>query len=154
MPSPAAAPLARRLMLLAARLQRWTAAATEQEPGSLTERQAQLLRSVGDTPRISDVVAALHTTPSVVTGLLDRLERQGLVRRVPSHQDRRAVLVELTAAGRVRRDQGTEAQVAALAAAFASLSDDDLAVVVDCLALLERLVAPSAAVHPEVPGHT
>jgi len=38
--------------------------------------------------------------PGAMTRMIDRLEQKGLVRRVPSAEDRRAANVELTAAGR------------------------------------------------------
>jgi len=41
----------------------------------------------------------LLVTRATVTGLLDSLEKQGLVRRAPHPEDRRMLLVELTPAG-------------------------------------------------------
>ena len=38
--------------------------------------------------------------PGAMTRMIDRLEQKGLVRRVPSAEDRRAANVELTAAGK------------------------------------------------------
>ena len=43
-----------------------------------------------------------------VTNVIDRLEAQGLVRRVPHASDRRAVLAELTHDGRVLAKEATE----------------------------------------------
>jgi DNA-binding MarR family transcriptional regulator len=43
-----------------------------------------------------------------VTNVIDRLEAQGLVRRVPHASDRRAVLAELTDTGRVVAKEATE----------------------------------------------
>lgn len=43
-----------------------------------------------------------------VTNVIDRLEAQGLVRRVPHASDRRAVLAELTHDGRVVAEEATE----------------------------------------------
>ena len=42
----------------------------------------------------------LATTPRNVTGLVDHLERQGLVERVPDSEDRRSVRARLTEKGR------------------------------------------------------
>jgi DNA-binding MarR family transcriptional regulator len=42
---------------------------------------------------------------ATMTSTLDRLERQGLVRRVPNPEDRRSVLVEVTEAGRALCDR-------------------------------------------------
>jgi DNA-binding MarR family transcriptional regulator len=43
-----------------------------------------------------------------VTNVIDRLEAQGLVRRVPHASDRRAVLAELTGEGRQVAEEATE----------------------------------------------
>jgi len=45
------------------------------------------------------IAERLGLTSGSVTALLDRLERRGLVRRLPDPQDRRGVLVEATAQG-------------------------------------------------------
>jgi DNA-binding MarR family transcriptional regulator len=50
----------------------------------------------------------LQVHPTSVTSAVDRLERQGLVRRVPHATDRRTKLAELTEAGRIRVLQATE----------------------------------------------
>ncbi len=42
----------------------------------------------------------LLVTRGTVTGLLDTLQRQGLVRRIPHPDDRRMLLIELTDTGR------------------------------------------------------
>jgi len=42
----------------------------------------------------------LHVSPRNVTGLVDHLERDGLVARVAEPADRRSVLARLTAEGR------------------------------------------------------
>ncbi|MGH9134507.1 MAG: MarR family winged helix-turn-helix transcriptional regulator [Ilumatobacteraceae bacterium] len=51
----------------------------------------------------------LQVHPASVTNAVDRLERDGLVRRRPNPEDRRGVLVELTADGRSRADAATTA---------------------------------------------
>ena len=50
--------------------------------------------------RISYLSAALHASAPTVTGILDRMEKAGYVRREHDMNDRRAVNVKLTAAGR------------------------------------------------------
>ena len=46
------------------------------------------------------LAAALIVTSSTVTGLLDSLEKRGLVRRTPHPSDRRMLRIEITGAGR------------------------------------------------------
>ncbi|WP_157735002.1 MarR family winged helix-turn-helix transcriptional regulator [Pseudofrankia inefficax] len=50
---------------------------------------------------ISELGAAAGTRPTTLTSLLDRLERRGHVTRGPRPGDRRVVVVELTASGRL-----------------------------------------------------
>jgi len=56
----------------------------------------------GGACALGDLAGSLDTTPRNVTGLVDHLERDGLVERVPDPDDRRSVRASLTAAGRER----------------------------------------------------
>jgi DNA-binding MarR family transcriptional regulator len=51
-------------------------------------------------PRLADISRFLMQEPQSLTTLIQRLERRGWIRREPSERDRRAVLLELTEAGR------------------------------------------------------
>jgi DNA-binding MarR family transcriptional regulator len=55
----------------------------------------------GPTP-LGELADDLETTPRNITGLVDHLERDGLVERVPDPDDRRSVRANLTAAGKER----------------------------------------------------
>jgi DNA-binding MarR family transcriptional regulator len=67
----------------------------------LTSQQGQLLCVLMTQPYgMSELGALLGLAKSSLTGLVDRTERNGLVRRVPDHQDSRAVQVALTPRGR------------------------------------------------------
>jgi DNA-binding MarR family transcriptional regulator len=55
----------------------------------------------GDTP-LGDLAADLDSTPRNITGLVDHLERDGLVERVPDPDDRRSVRARLTETGKAR----------------------------------------------------
>ncbi|HEX7262536.1 MAG TPA: MarR family transcriptional regulator [Candidatus Dormibacteraeota bacterium] len=57
----------------------------------------------GDTP-LGDLANDLGSSPRNITGLVDHLERDGLVERVPDPEDRRSVRARLTEAGRVQID--------------------------------------------------
>ena len=63
--------------------------------------------------------------PTSVTNIVDRLERQGFVRRRPHERDRRTTLVEITVAGRALVEQATDAVVAS-SFGLESLTDDQL----------------------------
>jgi len=57
------------------------------------------LMRCGDTP-LGELAEALDSTPRNITGLVDHLERDGLVERVPDPADRRSVRARLTEKGR------------------------------------------------------
>ena len=105
----------------------------------LTQQQGQLLcvlmaRSYG----MSELGAVLGLAKSSLTGLVDRTERNGLVRRAPDPQDSRAVRVALTRQGATLADAfytGTCRRVEELTSGFAPAERDALA------DLLGRIVA-------------
>ncbi len=67
----------------------------------LSVAQTRLLGVLRDRePTMNELGRLLGLDKSSVTGLVDRAERRGLVTRVPSATDRRAVLVSLTDNGR------------------------------------------------------
>jgi len=80
--------------------------------------QTRLLGVLRDRkPTMNELARFLGLDKSSVTGLVDRAERRGLVARVPSTTDRRAVLVSLTDDGRSLVSQAAahfEADVSAL----------------------------------------
>jgi DNA-binding MarR family transcriptional regulator len=51
----------------------------------------------------------LQVHPTSMTNVIDRLEKQGLVRRLPHPEDRRATLAEITAGGRRLVEKATAA---------------------------------------------
>ncbi|HEX5617102.1 MAG TPA: MarR family transcriptional regulator [Solirubrobacteraceae bacterium] len=81
----------------------------------LSAAETNLLACFAGRPAraVRELVAASGQRPSTLTGVLDRLERRGLVERGPHPDDRRSVLVALTAAGQAAADR--------VAAAFAKL---------------------------------
>lgn len=68
----------------------------------LTASEINALANLADgrSRTVSELGAAAGTRPTTLTSVLDRLERRGLVRRKGAPADRRAVLIELTPAGR------------------------------------------------------
>jgi DNA-binding MarR family transcriptional regulator len=72
--------------------------------------QARLLGILRDRqPTITELAGFLRLDKSSVTGLVDRAEEHGLVRRSPSAVDGRSVLVSITAAGQHVVEQATSA---------------------------------------------
>jgi DNA-binding MarR family transcriptional regulator len=70
---------------------------------------------------MNELARFLGLDKSSVTGLVDRAERRGLVTRVPSTTDRRAVLVSLTDEGRSFVSQAAAAFEADVSAQLARL---------------------------------
>lgn len=68
----------------------------------VTGPQRLVVRIVGRFPGIppGQIAALLHVHPSTLTGVLKRLERQGLVRRRPDPRDRRRAFLGITEKGR------------------------------------------------------
>ncbi|WP_338026317.1 MULTISPECIES: MarR family transcriptional regulator [Cohnella] len=74
----------------------------------LTAGQLQVLEllQAHEPMKPSELLPHLETTPAAVTTLLDRMERNGLVRRVRDEQDRRIVWVSMTEVGRDEVERG------------------------------------------------
>lgn len=79
--------------------------------------------------------ARLQVHPTSVTNAVDRLEQQGLLRRVPHPTDRRTTLAEITDEGRALAAQATGAVNEEVFAA-PGLEVDDVAALIDILARL------------------
>ena len=70
----------------------------------LAPQQAGALKALAEPVPMGSLAEALHCDSSNVTGIVDRLEQRGLVRREPAPGDRRVKLLVLTDEGeRVRR---------------------------------------------------
>jgi DNA-binding MarR family transcriptional regulator len=63
----------------------------------------------GEALSLSECASKMTCVRSNITQLMDRLEAEGLVRRVDHPNDRRGVLAELTALGRERQAAGARA---------------------------------------------
>ncbi|MBQ1543844.1 MarR family transcriptional regulator [Caulobacter sp. CCUG 60055] len=124
----------RRLYFLLAsgqrRVQRWVEAEMARD-GGLTAAQSGVLFVLAgsDGALIGEAAEAVDIAPSAMTGLVDRMERAGLVERRPDAADGRAQRLWLTDRGRealARTRAGVEALNRRLAEDF---SEADLAVV-------------------------
>ena len=73
----------------------------------------------------SDIAEAVGVSRATITGLLDGLERDGLVRRVDHVEDRRRITITLTANGRRFLDGMLPDHFRRLAQSMANLSEND-----------------------------
>lgn len=74
----------------------------------------------------------LQLHPTSITNIVDRLEADGLARRLPHPSDRRTTLVQLTDSGRERLTAATEA-VTTADFGFVGLENDDLVLLSELL---------------------
>jgi DNA-binding MarR family transcriptional regulator len=87
----------------------------------------RILRGARPQPvKISDISERMVTRDPDVTRLVDRLIKQGLVRRDRDENDRRVVLVEITAAGLALLVRLDEPVLESTAAAMAGLKPQQL----------------------------
>lgn len=107
---------------------------------NLSPAQCHLLHLVeADQPiPMGRIAEALACDASNVTGLVDRLESRGLIRRQPSSEDRRVKILELTPAGARLRASVLE-RMTEPPEIFERLSSDEQRALVK---ILKRLVGP------------
>jgi len=86
---------------------------------------------------MNEIGQRLVVTRSNVTGLVDRLERQGLVTRT-AHRDRRATLVRLTAEGSRAIEQTVPEHARMQATLTQCLSDEEKEILIRLLGKLRR----------------
>ena len=98
------------------------------------------LRVAGPPHRLSPtrLGRGLMLSSAGVTSRIDRLERRGLVRRLPDPDDRRGVIVELTDEGEKLVDQAVTAMAESDRQLLARLDPDEVA---QLEALLRKLLA-------------
>jgi DNA-binding MarR family transcriptional regulator len=83
---------------------------------------------------LGELSQRMMVTNGNITGLVDRLEEQGLVKRRPSAKDRRVQYVGLTAAGRKAFRTMAHANADWVGEIFAELSGDDIERLMQALA--------------------
>ena len=94
----------------------------------LSMGQFAVLRTLGPTGRgtTKDLAQAMGVTTGTISGLVDKLEAEGLVQRERSKEDRRVVYLEVTKKGRSVMEEMRQAVIRDAAAAFEDWSATDL----------------------------
>jgi DNA-binding MarR family transcriptional regulator len=124
------AEIVRLVFELTERLQhRYEAVAGEH---GLTRQQASLLGLLEEPRPMSGLAATLQRDASNITGLVDRLQRQGLVRREQHASDRRVTMIVATQEGRQLHAR-FEAALYGEGLPFESLTTDERATLLDLL---------------------
>lgn len=108
---------------------------------------AQLDAAATEAPRgltMSELSRRLMVTNGNLTGLVDRLVREGLVTRLVSPPDRRAQMISLTVAGKRALDDMTPAHSEWISDMFDGLSDTERRQLHRLLGKLKRSVQAAA----------
>jgi DNA-binding MarR family transcriptional regulator len=92
----------------------------------LVDKGPMLMRKVSDE---------LLVTPANITGIVDRLEEKGLVRRTPGKGDRRATIIEITSKGKALYERVAIKKADMLQVALRMFTKDEL---MDLHGLLEK----------------
>ncbi len=144
------AELAAEIRLLVGRLARRL---RQEATAGLTPSQLSALASVErlGPVQLGDLARVESVAPPTLTRAVARLEEQGMLRRHADPDDGRAVLVEVTPAGRRALHDLRQARVAFLAERLATVSDDDRRVVAHAVRLLGDLLSPPEEL-PTGPG--
>jgi DNA-binding MarR family transcriptional regulator len=136
--------LARSMLKIVPRMNRWaeSRALDSDAGGDLSLRQLSALAVIeNETTTLGDVARRLMVTPAVVTGLIDRLERRGFVRRVGGGSDRRRVHLALTEEGRAASDYVEDHLVREIAQRLETLSKEEIDQLNRGLSTLARITA-------------
>ena len=104
----------------------------------LTPPQFDIIATLGNTQGMTPKHLGERTliTKGTLTGVVDRLEHKGLVRRIASQSDGRSQIVQLSAAGQSLFERIFPAHIKHLESAFARLTEADL---LDTTARLQAL---------------
>jgi DNA-binding MarR family transcriptional regulator len=114
----------------------------ETEQFGVTSRQVTLLWLVRQSPGLSlrELAAEEGISPPALSGYVDRLERQGLLERVRSAEDRRRVGLVVTPAGARLLRRVRERRTAWLAERLAGLEPGELDAIAATVEPLRRLL--------------
>lgn len=110
--------------------------------GELTQSHIRALFMIDKSGEATagDLAKAAELSPASVTAMLDHLERDGVVSRRRSEQDRRVVVVTLTDSGRALLNEKRAGFRRRSAAALADVSDRDLAAAADVMHRMASLL--------------
>jgi DNA-binding MarR family transcriptional regulator len=128
-------------------IHRITAGGADRPTLELNVRHRLVLQALGlEGPRsMAAIGQQLGLTPSTMTGLVDRLEEQGLVRRERHSRDRRATVLRLTRKGESAFRREVDFYRALLDGMLEATDDDAKPLILDAVAHLGRARRAAAA---------
>jgi DNA-binding MarR family transcriptional regulator len=88
--------------------------------------------------RMGDLAAKLHVAPRTVTDLVDGLERDGFLHRVPDPKDRRASILELSDLAKKDFDRISAMRKAFVEEIFTPLNNDEKETLISLLSKLRE----------------
>ena len=114
-----------------------------QQPAPLTPAQYHLLLALSHEPGlgVGEMAAAAGCTSPTATRILDGLERDGVVARQPSTEDRRRTIVSLTAKGKRQLGQQRRKHDLKKQRLYAQLSPDERRRTEDLLHRLAKVIS-------------
>ena len=113
----------------------------------VSEREQALLRTlVEEGPMITKALGGRFGVPvSTMTGLVDRMEKKGLVRRVRGRRDRRAIELEATPAGALALKEHARGLEAVARGILEALPERDQTALITILRRVATRVAEAGA---------
>jgi DNA-binding MarR family transcriptional regulator len=128
--------------LVATEIAMWSAVdAAVSKTSAISLGLLMALRRIDDADgraRVQEVADGIGVTVGAASKVVDRLERAGLVRRVPNPNDRRSSLLEMTESGGAVLGSGLRSVRAELARRTDILTPEQLAVATEHLDALRR----------------
>jgi DNA-binding MarR family transcriptional regulator len=91
---------------------------------------------------LGELATAEGVRSATMTGIVNGLERDGLVRRRPHGRDKRSVNIETTRAGRRLLDRARARRIDHVVSKLDDLSDDDLELLARAAELVDERFAP------------
>jgi len=98
------------------------------------------MTNLGNPVTATDMVDKVNRNTNTISTMLDRMEKQGLVRKLRDLSDRRQVRVEITEYGLEKLDQATKVGWRLVERLMSSYSDEDLKVLAQELKKLREKV--------------
>jgi DNA-binding MarR family transcriptional regulator len=120
----------------------------------LTGPQLWALKILADrsTLRVSELARQMYLQPATVVGIVDRLERKGLLTRTRSTEDRRTVDLHLTDGGREVSEKAPDVAQVMLLRGLDELTDEQFSRVEEGMKQLTRMLGAEQIVPQPLRG--